>query len=99
MFGLTSVLNARGICARIHVEAIVDERHDLGAALVAFGELVARILRQRLHPLADGALRVADLLQDRVHLRRAAAAARCGPVSWTSSGDIVVVVDALSAQR
>ena len=33
------------------------------------GKLVARILRQRLHPFADGALRVADLLQDRVHLR------------------------------
>ena len=40
------------------------------------GELVARVLRQRLHPFADTALRVADLLQDRVHLRVQVAAAR-----------------------
>ena len=68
MFGLTSVLNARGICGADPVEALVDERHDLGAARVALGELVLRILRQRLHPFAHAALRVADRLQDRVHL-------------------------------
>ena len=34
--------------------------HDLGAALVAFAELVARVLGQRLHPLADRALGIAE---------------------------------------
>ena len=50
------------------VQAILDERHDLGAALVALRELVARVLGQRLHPVADRTLRVADLFQNRVHL-------------------------------
>ena len=51
------------------VEPLVDERHDLGAARIAVREHVSRILRERLHPLADAALRVPDLLQDAVHLR------------------------------
>src|SRR5690606_14936948 len=41
-------------------EAIVDEGENLLAARVAVGELVSRVRRQRLHPLADRALRVAD---------------------------------------
>ena len=69
ILGLTSVLNARGICARIHVEPVLDERENLGAAFVALGKLVFRILGQRLHPLADGPLRVAEAFQDGVHLR------------------------------
>ena len=48
-------------------QPFLDIGHDLGAALVALGELVARVLRQRLHAFADRALGVADLLQDRVH--------------------------------
>ena len=51
------------------VEAILNERHDLGAALVPFRKLVFRVLRQRLHPFGDRPSRVADPLQDFVHLR------------------------------
>ncbi len=47
--------------------ALFDERHDLGAARVTGREFVARILAERLHPLADGSLGVAEALQDRIH--------------------------------
>ena len=66
---------------------------------VALGELVARVLRQRLHARADAALRVADALQDLVHPRVQLARSSRRPISWISSGDMVVVVDAFSAQR
>ena len=48
-------------------EPLVDVRADLGTALVALAELVARVLRERLHTLADAALRIAERLQDWVH--------------------------------
>ena len=51
------------------LEAVLNERHDLGAALVAFRKLVLRVLRQCLHPFAYGSLRVASPFQDLVHLR------------------------------
>ena len=62
------VERARHLCANPG-EAVVDEGHDPGAALVAFGELVPGVVRQRLHSFAHGARREAALLQDRIHLR------------------------------
>ena len=50
-------------------DALLDERHDLGAARIALGELEARVLAQRGHALADRALGVAEAAQDRVHPR------------------------------
>ena len=49
------------------VEAILDEGHDLGTALIAFGKPVARILVERSHPLPDAPLRIADAFQDGLH--------------------------------
>ena len=48
-------------------QTFIDIGSDLGAALVAFAELVAGVLGECLHALADAALRIADRLQDRVH--------------------------------
>ena len=63
----TSTPNARGSTARMIAQPLLDIGHDLGAALVAFAELVLRVLGERLHPVADRALRVAEALEDRVH--------------------------------
>ncbi len=66
MAGDQRVEGARQLGAN-HLQALLDIGHDLGAALVAFAELVARVLGQRLHPLADRTLGVAEPLEDRVH--------------------------------
>ena len=76
------------------VEAILNERHDLGAALVAFRELVVRILRQRLHPFADRALASSRSPSGSRPSARAGAAARCGPSRGPRPASWSVVVDA-----
>ena len=50
-------------------QPLLDIGHDLGAALVAFAELVTRVFGERLHALPDRPLRVADRAEDRVHSR------------------------------
>ena len=51
------------------LDPLGDEIHDLGAARIALGEFVARVLRQRLHALSHRSAGVADAAQDRVHAR------------------------------
>ena len=51
------------------LQSILDQSHDLGSSFVAFGELIPAILCQRLHSFADASLRVADFLENLVHLR------------------------------
>ena len=51
------------------LDPLGDEIHDLGAARIALGEFVARVLRQRLHALAHRSAGITDAAQDRVHAR------------------------------
>ena len=79
-------------------QALLDERHDFLARPCRLRELVSAILGERLHALADRAGREADALQDGVHLGMQLLSSRW-PIACTSSGVMLVVVDALSAQR
>ena len=49
------------------LQTLIDEGEDFLASRIAFGKLVTRVLRQRLHPFAHRPLGVADFLEDRVH--------------------------------
>jgi hypothetical protein len=98
MFGSTSVLNARGICARIQarrplMKAMISARPLSPSANLYRGSFASAFIRSPTVPFEKPiSFRI-------VSICACSRFTSLSPNAWTSSGDMFVVVEALSAHR